>query len=604
MITKITDENRQSYNERFDLLNEKLSQAGFSYQIKNIPSLFANLNEIASKQENGQYVISPEYYAMLPVDEPFFEINANTRIITVPEAFKKNGISIQNDHLAEVVYFKIDRYFDRNDLANDTNIYIDWKMGSTEGRSIALWPTTAIDNGYIIFGWGIDQRLTTTKGTIQFAVRIESDDKDGDTGPDLIFNTLVASVNINAGININTKAEDFEVINVEDSIRARFLNSSYTPESFEPLRALAWGVDGDLPTTAYFELGNESEANSLELAVTLDSASIESDENFTFYWSQQGGSTISHSSDNVSDSFSIVDDGEDGSENKYYYVRAQGRRTISKEGGEEFYQTTGFLRSNVCQIPKAAAPSSVVVDIIPANSSNFEETDDYIFIPSSKMTNIKARTTVTFDKTIKPGRVSFEGLYRPNKEAGHLSEGSFDGDSEVIWGNNNDQTFVFEETINVNDSGRYEVKIENMRNHTKNYSEIVESKMFKTLASASDFTANSLVVTAAEDGIAKEHSAAATEVEGDTYQHWSRKASIPTEITADLNINTSLFNLDDCEISYKWIDLRNNELSNNKTYTIEGSSLLTCRCIVNFKYCDQDPIILQSDWQEFIVTGE
>jgi hypothetical protein len=31
MITKITDENRQSYDARFDLLNEKLSQAGFSY---------------------------------------------------------------------------------------------------------------------------------------------------------------------------------------------------------------------------------------------------------------------------------------------------------------------------------------------------------------------------------------------------------------------------------------------------------------------------------------------------------------------------------------------------------------------------------------------
>ena len=59
--------------------------------------------------------------------------------------------------------------------------------------------------------------------------------------------------------------------------------------------------------------------------------------------------------------------------------------------------------------------------------------------------------------------------------------------------------------------------IENMRNHTKSYSEIVESKVFKTLARASDFTANSLVVTAVEDGVAKEHSATATEVEGEIY---------------------------------------------------------------------------------------
>jgi hypothetical protein len=32
-------------------------------------------------------------YLMLPTNEPFFEINANTRSITIPEAFK-NGISV------------------------------------------------------------------------------------------------------------------------------------------------------------------------------------------------------------------------------------------------------------------------------------------------------------------------------------------------------------------------------------------------------------------------------------------------------------------------------------------------------------------------------
>jgi hypothetical protein len=31
MITKITDENRQSYDARFDLLNDKLAAAGFNF---------------------------------------------------------------------------------------------------------------------------------------------------------------------------------------------------------------------------------------------------------------------------------------------------------------------------------------------------------------------------------------------------------------------------------------------------------------------------------------------------------------------------------------------------------------------------------------------
>lgn len=33
-------------------------------------------------------------YTILPLDEEVFDINANSRIITVPNAFKTNGISV------------------------------------------------------------------------------------------------------------------------------------------------------------------------------------------------------------------------------------------------------------------------------------------------------------------------------------------------------------------------------------------------------------------------------------------------------------------------------------------------------------------------------
>ena len=51
-------------------------------------------------------------FTMLPLEEltdDVFIINANTRGINVPNNFKKNGIAVQGDHAAEVVYFKIDR---------------------------------------------------------------------------------------------------------------------------------------------------------------------------------------------------------------------------------------------------------------------------------------------------------------------------------------------------------------------------------------------------------------------------------------------------------------------------------------------------------------
>jgi hypothetical protein len=253
---------------------------------------------------------------MLPADEPFFEIDANTRVITVPEPFKKNGVSIQNDHLAEIVYFKIDRYFDRNDLANDTNIYIDWKIGKKEGRSEALWPTTNIDTGYIIFGWGISEAMTAEKGSIQFAVRIESDDKTGDNIPDLIFNTLVATVNINAGLNIN---KETEAVSVEDSVRARFINSSYTPESFDPLTELQWAIDGNLNKNIpyYYDFIYDNpdpeatdrhaigESNELPLTVTLSDGGRASDETYSYYWIEQGGAATLQRSSELSDTFTV-----------------------------------------------------------------------------------------------------------------------------------------------------------------------------------------------------------------------------------------------------------------------------------------------------------
>jgi hypothetical protein len=52
----------------------------------------------------------------LPPNEGYFSINADTRDIEFPEAFKQ-GVSVQGDDIAEIIYFKIDRYFDAIDLA-------------------------------------------------------------------------------------------------------------------------------------------------------------------------------------------------------------------------------------------------------------------------------------------------------------------------------------------------------------------------------------------------------------------------------------------------------------------------------------------------------
>jgi hypothetical protein len=86
-------------------------------------SLGYNVNgEIEANVDNGEYggkAVRLNYeFIMLPLDEPRFSIDANTRDIIIPANFKKL-VGVQGDHSAETLIFDIDRYFDFVDLYRD-----------------------------------------------------------------------------------------------------------------------------------------------------------------------------------------------------------------------------------------------------------------------------------------------------------------------------------------------------------------------------------------------------------------------------------------------------------------------------------------------------
>jgi hypothetical protein len=66
---------------------------------------------------------------MFPIDEPRFEIDANTREIAIPSNFRKL-VGVQGDHVAETLIFAINRFVDYYDLlptaANGMQIYVQW----------------------------------------------------------------------------------------------------------------------------------------------------------------------------------------------------------------------------------------------------------------------------------------------------------------------------------------------------------------------------------------------------------------------------------------------------------------------------------------------
>ena len=173
----------------------------------------------------GEEIKVPSIFTKLPLDEPHFEIKANTRAINIPDEFKKNGVAVQGDDLAEIVYFKIDRYFDAVDL-NNTEIYIEWEAPKAKNskesvKGLSKPYMTIIDDlkepGKLIFGWALCDDITKEAGSLKFAVRfIQRDINDNIV---YSFNTLTAQATIHANLGIDMKAS----VDQADSCSARLL---------------------------------------------------------------------------------------------------------------------------------------------------------------------------------------------------------------------------------------------------------------------------------------------------------------------------------------------------------------------------------------------
>ena len=166
-------------------------------------------------------------FTILPLEdeENFFAIDANSRKIEVPKSFKDNGVAVQGDEIAEILYFKIDRYFDMDDLG-EKQVYIQWlapadeKGNRKKGVSAPWVVNTNICPGYVIIGWPLASELTQNAGKIDFSVRFFTIPEEGELTGRLLYSlsTLPATVEVKAGLNY-----DLENISLEDIIDSEFL---------------------------------------------------------------------------------------------------------------------------------------------------------------------------------------------------------------------------------------------------------------------------------------------------------------------------------------------------------------------------------------------
>lgn len=268
MITYIDAKNALKYQ----ILFEKATQALNEHPSESRPE------EVSISTLNDYYAYLPDlmnfelhdnededvhrYFAKVPLDEDYFKIDADTRTVTIPTAFARNGVGVQGDEIAEVVYFSIDRYFDSIDLASVDNIVIQWQTRNGSGISQHFGKSIEVIDGRekIVFGWPISSKLTGTAGTIRFAVRFYS----VDTAEQVIkysLATLPAEVTINATLDYDlfdtTIKEPDQSSLITNRIKSAGVYNPEEPQPGTPVIVTPLHVNGkavterivDLPTT-------------------------------------------------------------------------------------------------------------------------------------------------------------------------------------------------------------------------------------------------------------------------------------------------------------------------------------------------------------------
>ena len=161
----------------------------------------------------------PSLAVLLPNDEKIYEIDMNSRKIEAPKY-----LSVELDHRAETIYFKVGRYYDNIDLANMTCV-VQYINAKGEGR---VYPVpfydveTYADENMMLFPWCIDGEATKASGNVTYSVRFYDIDESA-TYMRYNMSTLPSKSEVLHGISSKTDIDDSNdyLLNFKDQILAQ-----------------------------------------------------------------------------------------------------------------------------------------------------------------------------------------------------------------------------------------------------------------------------------------------------------------------------------------------------------------------------------------------
>lgn len=252
----------------------------------NVVSKIIEQRPAGATRRLASYIHAPFYR------EEDFYIDPDTRVITVPSAFNKNGVAVVGDHLAELLFFKMPRFFDVVDLFK-CKIYVYWRNTGLKdyaephiSEPIAVYP----EGDDLHFGWYLTDEATGVAGQIEFAVEfIIKDEATGEVTFRLY--TQPAKITVKSAIDLDATGiipEDRESLIYSRAIYSNVVNL---------LTAAPAVITRNLPTG---DLNLDEETGTITLSIDAMIPSEESETNdLVFGWNWNGvmveqpsGSTI------------------------------------------------------------------------------------------------------------------------------------------------------------------------------------------------------------------------------------------------------------------------------------------------------------------------
>lgn len=151
----------------------------------------------------------PIYYR-IPADEPIYKIDLEKREIEAPEF-----LSVLEDHNAEVIWFKVDRFFDDVDLYGAT-CWIQYINALKEEYVAVTIPKVIEDNDHSVLyiPWPINNAVAKAAGNVNFSFQFYKMGEDKNVYFSL--HTKPATSKILHGLHVDP-AKFIEDGNVDDS---------------------------------------------------------------------------------------------------------------------------------------------------------------------------------------------------------------------------------------------------------------------------------------------------------------------------------------------------------------------------------------------------